>query len=143
MGGRCNGGSIVTGPLEYAKYIKNTIHVYCDVCCVFQWASIAILQPLGRWGGATTTFISQKMHQVTHKKRDKILVNLLWCYGDFFCCFFGECLCGTIPPRYPPMHLIFQVSFLLYLYRMHRSIFVFLSFSFPFLCLRRNRRRHA
>ena len=32
--------------LVYAKYIKNTSHVDCDVFCVFQWAPITILPPL-------------------------------------------------------------------------------------------------
>ena len=42
-----NVGSIVMGsPLEYAKYIKIHHNAYCDVFCVFQWASITILPTL-------------------------------------------------------------------------------------------------
>ena len=50
--------------LEYAKYKCITIHVYCDVFCVFQWAPIT-LTLLGK-GGKCLSF---RLIHLTHSKR--------------------------------------------------------------------------
>ena len=49
MGGGGNGGRIVMGAHWNTQNTSQC--VYCDVFCVFQWAPITILPPLG--GGET------------------------------------------------------------------------------------------